>query len=367
MSTTGIQNRTGQANAPARPAPRILWLDVLRGAAILMVVLFHFTVRYPQKYPGNALSGDPSLSLGFGWIGVHLFFMISGFIIYHTIQNKKGPLSFLTARLSRLMPPYWAAIAVILGLEYLHAAVFSEPNRNGLYDTLLNVAMVPDIFHARYLDGAFWSLFVEVKFYALFALLWTVLDMKKRSNFYATFLGVAALAAVHFFVFRFPLGHNFYYFLIFWAGIGAYKVMNEGMSLWEFLFIIVVTSIGTLGVHSDGSELLIGIPVFSILFLAAERLERAWPSAIRLLSPCAWLGRISYSGYLLHQPVGYIVLGVLAAAAFEYDLALAIAAVATVGAALAGFTFVERLDRPIAKKVLAKIGRFELPFGSLRR
>lgn len=358
MSDSVARQKNG-AKVQERPVNRILWLDLLRGAAIIMVLLFHFTVRYPEKYPANAFAGEPFFSLDFGWIGVHLFFMISGFIIYHTIRNKKGPLDFLTARLSRLMPPYWAAIGVILLLEYAHVAVFNQPNRNALPDVAYNVAMVPDIFHKRYLDGAFWSLFVEVKFYILFAILWSVLDMRKRINFYATFLAVFALAAVHFFLFKFPMGHNFYYFLIFWAGIGAYKVIKEDLSIWEFLFIIILTTAGTIGISKDGYELLIGIPVFSILFLVAERAERACPSAIRLLSPVAYLGRISYSAYLLHQPIGYIVLGSLAAAALGYDLALAVAIGAVVLAALIGFTFVEKLDRPIAKKIMARIGRFE--------
>ncbi|MBI2400183.1 MAG: acyltransferase [Deltaproteobacteria bacterium] len=343
----------------ARPANRILWLDLLRGAAIVMVLLFHFTVRYPEKYPGNAFAGEPLFSFGFGWTGVHLFFMISGFIIYHTIQNKKGPLDFLTARLSRLMPPYWVAIAVIIALEYAHSAVFNQPNRNALTDTAFNLAMVPDIFHKRYLDGAFWSLYVEVKFYVLFALLWGVIDMRKRLYFYATFLAIFALAAVHFFLFKFPMGHNFYYFLIFWAGIGAYKVMKEDLSIWEFLFIIILTTAGTIGIYKDGNELIIGIPAFSLLFLVAERAERAYPSLFRILSPCAFLGRISYSSYLLHQPVGYVVLGALATTALGVNAALVVAVAAVLLTALLGFTFVEKLDRPIAKKIMARIGRFE--------
>jgi len=347
----------------SRPANRILWLDLLRGAAILMVLLFHFTVRYPQKYVGHALDGVLPFSVGFGWTGVHLFFMISGFIIYHTIQNKKGPLDFLTARLSRLVPPYWAAIAVIIVLEYAHAAVFSEPNRNALADILFNLVMVPDVFDRRFLDGAFWSLYVEIKFYVFFALLWSVFDMRKRLYFYLSFLAILLLAAAHFFVFKFPLGDNFYYFLIFWAGIAAYKVMREDLSVWEFLVIIVLTSAGTIGVYRDGNELLIGIPVFSLLFLVAERAEKSFPSAIRLLSPFAYLGRISYSCYLLHQPVGYILLGVLAAASFGYNSALALAFASCVLAALAGFNFVERLDKPIAKRIMARIGKYDRLYG----
>lgn len=348
----------------SRPVNRILWLDLLRGVAILMVLLFHFTVRYPQKYLGHVPEGVAPFSVGFGWTGVHLFFMISGFIIYHTIQNKKGPLDFLTARLSRLVPPYWAAIALIIVLEYAHSAVFSEPNRNAVQDVLYNLVMLPDIFHKRFLDGAFWSLYVEIKFYVFFAILWSLFDMRRKLYFYLSFLAILLLAAVHFFVLKFPLGDNFYYFLIFWAGIAAYKVMREDLSIWEFLVIIALTSAGTLGVYKDGNELLIGIPVFSLLFLVAERAERRFPAFIKLLSPCAYLGRVSYSCYLLHQPVGYILLGALAAASFGYGPALALASASCVIVALAGFTFVERLDKPIAKRIMARIGKYDRLYGA---
>lgn len=334
-----------------KSARRILWLDVLRGIAILLVVTFHFTTRYAQKYPHNSFSNALLLKVQFGWIGVHLFFMISGFIIYLTIQKKRGIWDFLVARLSRLMPPYWTAILVILALEYLHIAVFKTPNRHDLVSTLFNVAMVPDLFKMPFLDGAFWSLYVEIKFYISFAILWQVLDMKKKRNFYMTYFLLFFASMTHNYIHTIPLGENLNYFLLFWTGIAACKFLKEDMGIWEYSFIALLTTAGTLGYYVDGYELIVGVPVFAALFATADHLFSNYLFFGKVFAPVAFLGRISYSFYLIHQPVGYIVLGFLAGLAFNYNIAVLFGTATCVLFSLAGFVFVEQLDKPIANYI----------------
>jgi peptidoglycan/LPS O-acetylase OafA/YrhL len=330
---------------------RIQWLDVLRGVAILLVVLFHFTARYAQKYPYNSFNDQIFLRIQFGWIGVHLFFMISGFIIYLTIQKKKGFWDFLVARLSRLMPPYWAAILVIIILEYPYMAVFNTPSRNNLVYTLFNIAMIPDLFDIPFLDGAFWSLYVEIKFYLFFAVLWQVLDMRKKRNFYFTYFIILFAALVHNYVHRIPLGDNFNYFLIFWTGIAACKALKENLAVWEYSLITLLTAASTLGYYTKGFELLFSIPVFAVLFITSETLFNRYPYAGRLFSPLAFCGRVSYSFYLTHQPVGYIMLGLLAGLAVNYNIAVLLSVAVCIMVSLAGFAFVEQMDKPIAKYI----------------
>lgn len=334
---------------------RLLWLDVLRGFAILLVILFHFTFRYEEKYPLNAFGEGLIFRVSFGWIGVHLFFMISGFIIYLTIQNKKNSIDFLAARLSRLMPPYWTAILLILFLEYIHAHVFGVPNRNDWLVTLFNMAMIQDVAHVRMLDGSFWSLLVEIDFYFLFAILWSKLNMKREGLFLVSYAILYAFAFIHYYIHPIPLGDYFGYFLIFWVGIAACKVQNEKMCIWKYILIVILTSVSTLGFYKDGVELLVGIPVFSILMVVGQGMSEKYPKAICVLSPIARLGRISYSYYLIHQPVGYLVLGVLAGWVFNYNIAVALASVVCFGVAWVGFLFIERLDKPIAAYVMRTI------------
>lgn len=339
---------------------RIPWIDLLRGAAILLVMMFHFTARYGEKNPNNMFSDNPLLQVRFGWIGVYLFFMISGFIIYLTIQNKSGPVEFLVARLSRLIPPYWAAIVLILVLESLHVVVFDIPNRNDLVTTLINMAMIPDIMGARYLDGAFWSLFVEIKFYFLFAILWQIIELKKNRTFYFSYLILFLFASFHNLTHLIPRGNIFNYFLFFWTGIAACKVLTERMPLKSYIIITALTGIS--GLYLEGKELLIATPFFSIFMVIGERVFNEFPRVVSLLSPLRSLGRISYSYYLIHQPIGYLLLGALASLSFNYNLAILFSILICFCVARFGFMFIERLDKPIAKYIFNKIEQERIKF-----
>lgn len=334
---------------------RIVWLDVLRGVAILLVLLFHFTTRYGEKYPANAFANALFVRFTFGWIGVHLFFMISGFIIYRSIQQKKGSLEFLVARLSRLLPPFWSAIVLILILEFIHARMFGIQNRNDFVTTILNVVMIPDIVKASFLDGAFWSLFVEIKFYLLFALLWSLVDLKKSSTYYISYGILLLFASIHNIVYHLPLGEHFDYFLIFWTGIAACKVLYEKMPIWVYGLLTALTTASTLGLYTKGPELLLAVPIFSASFLIFANMFKRYQKLELIFYPVSRLGRVSYSYYLIHQPVGYLILGAAAGLAVNHYLGILLAFSACFGVALLGFTYIEQLNRPIAAYIMSKI------------
>src|ERR1700686_2691801 len=94
----------------------MLQLDVLLGIAALMVLLFHYTERFHELY-GHA----PGMVLfTIGRQGVDLFFIISGFVIFMTIEKTRRGLDFVVSRFSRLFPAYW--IAVSLTFFIVHVA-----------------------------------------------------------------------------------------------------------------------------------------------------------------------------------------------------------------------------------------------------
>src|SRR5260370_25386335 len=103
---------------PLNPAnPQIFTVEALRGVAALAVTWFHMT---------NTYSLDWVRYSGFnGWLGVHMFFVISGFIIPYSLHRSKYKLPyfprFLPRRLLRLDPPYLISIALVLILWELAA------------------------------------------------------------------------------------------------------------------------------------------------------------------------------------------------------------------------------------------------------
>ena len=84
---------------------RIKELDSIRGIACLMVVLFHYTTRYSISF--NTQKTTALLDFKYGGLGVSLFFMISGFVIYLSINNVKDAKTFFIKRFIRLYPIFW--------------------------------------------------------------------------------------------------------------------------------------------------------------------------------------------------------------------------------------------------------------------
>ena len=97
---------------PTTPA-RVGEIDALRGLAALAVMLFHYTTRIEELYPAV---GAAWFNARHGHFGVNLFFIVSGYVIFMTLQRTKHPLDFVVSRFSRLFPAYWAAVLLTFGV-----------------------------------------------------------------------------------------------------------------------------------------------------------------------------------------------------------------------------------------------------------
>lgn len=154
---------------------RIKFLDGFRGLAILMVILYHAFARWVEIVPYKKEFSDIQL-FSKGFLGVKLFFLISGFVILMTLEKSQNFKEFVVKRWLRLFPAMLFATVLIyisspflgerpLGipkiLSVIPGLLFIEPNWiSGILNTQTGV-----------LEMSFWSLFVEVKFYFIFGLL----------------------------------------------------------------------------------------------------------------------------------------------------------------------------------------------------
>jgi peptidoglycan/LPS O-acetylase OafA/YrhL len=155
---------------------RLAFLDGLRGIAISAVLLFHIFARWPNFYP----YGDKYLNFpvfAYGWLGVYLFFIISGFVIFMTLERCVNFREFILRRWLRLFP----AMLICSLLIFLSAPWFPErPAGSPTWrDILPGLTLIDPIWWGKILgspqgllEGAFWSIFVEVKFYFLFGALY---------------------------------------------------------------------------------------------------------------------------------------------------------------------------------------------------
>lgn len=277
---------------------RVVELDALRGLAALAVVAFHFTTHYAQQ-----IGHVEPLSLGFppGNYGVQLFFLISGFVIFMTLERTRDAMDFVVSRFSRLFPAYWAAILVTAAVVY---SVDLPAQRLPLRDLALNFTMVQQILGAEDLDGSYWTLEVELFFYAQM-LLWFLLGQLKRMHWIIALwllltvvYGETEHLHLHFsytvrelLILRhipfFALGILFYRL---WTRPSE-RVLN---------LCFIAASLATIGFAYVPVLLLVAsvcCTVFALLVSGALR-WLAHPSF-------AFLGAISYSLYLLHQAIGF--------------------------------------------------------------
>jgi len=149
------------------------YLDAYRGLAILLVVLFHAYTRWPEMVPYGDQYAFPFFKIG--WVGVRLFFLISGFVILMTLERSTHFKDYLVRRWLRLFP----AMLICSLLIFITAPFFFErPSGQPSFSSLLPGLTFTDIelwrllfgFPENNLEGTFWSLYVEFKFYLFAAL-----------------------------------------------------------------------------------------------------------------------------------------------------------------------------------------------------
>ena len=148
---------------------RIKYLDGFRGVAILMVVFFHAFARWPGLLP----YGDRyEFFFEYFVLGVQLFFLISGFVILMTLEKCSSFREFLLRRWLRLFPAMLVCSLVIYATsDFFYERPAGEPDLYSLMPGLLFIEPSWLSFflgrHISPLEGAFWSIYVEFKFYVL--------------------------------------------------------------------------------------------------------------------------------------------------------------------------------------------------------
>jgi peptidoglycan/LPS O-acetylase OafA/YrhL len=300
------------------PVTRLAVLDGLRLVAALAVVLNHYTasesidgVHPPQWHlPTLAPIGY------YGMLGVELFFLISGFVICMSSWGR-GLGDFVTSRISRLFPAFWFAVLLTAAVVTLVpiGAGWSENGPPSATDVLVNLTMLNKAIGVRSVDAVYWTLFVELRFYLLFAaVVWFGVTYRRVVFFGLAWLTVTVLA---------PLLDNRAldavvqpnYAPYFVAGITMFLMHRFGpnLVLWAMVALSWVLSMqmmpGRIGAHDPGwpvshapAKVLVTLAFLAVLVVAL-----GWTDRIRW----RWLtvaGALTYPLYLLHQRIGYVIM-----------------------------------------------------------
>lgn len=286
----------GIANQP-KMMGRIAELDALRGIAAVCVMLYHFTHFLPILFPQ---AGSLGWTFSWGCYGVQAFFAVSGFVILMTLDSTKSAGDFIVSRFSRLFPAYWAAIAVTLFI----IGWFGPAKLHVDGTTILaNLTMLQTYFGALGVDGAYWSLAVELAFYVIMLGIWRLRMLDRIEVIVSLWIAVRWLGLL---LPGWAEGLNLFliadhipYFVV---GLLAYRIWSGKRTLIQQM---PVFALAYLSVYKyDPSE-----PTVAFLFVCALMLLLATGKLGGLRHPILlWIGTISYPLYLVHQNAGYTLI-----------------------------------------------------------
>ena len=241
----------------------------------------------------------------YGWIGVEIFFVISGFVICMSCWGRT-PRQFFVSRVIRLYPAYWFAILFTTGVLVAVPGVWE---RLRLRDILLNLTMLQTGSGVQNVDGVYWTLWSELRFYLLFmVVVATGLTYRKVVVFCCVWGAAAMIAPVADFhlleLVANPEGA--WYFI---AGLALYLMHRFGQDLllWGILAMAWLMGQQELGNRIDEVEHVSSwrgaVLIFTVFLLVmvgvalgmADRIQWKW---------LVTAGTMTYPLYLMHYAAG---------------------------------------------------------------
>lgn len=267
-------------------------IEYLRGFAALMVAWFHLT----NQYPSEAVRWSGTC----GWLGVDVFFVISGFILplalwsrYQSAYSASAFADFARRRIVRIEPPY--LISVLLAALLWWASSMTPGFRGAdpelsAGQILAHVAYLPTVFGYDWVQPVYWTLAYEFCFYLIIGVSYPLL---LRSPLLTTIIITATISILFLAIFKtfnprilmFPLG-------------GVVFLRSNG-TISDRTALITGASIAALTTLADWKIATVGAATAMIIHLCITK--RASPI---IHTPLMFLGSISYSLYITHVPVG---------------------------------------------------------------
>jgi peptidoglycan/LPS O-acetylase OafA/YrhL len=272
---------------------RLYQLDALRGIAAMMVVFYHYIYLYDKQY-GHSFDVPGWINLG--QTGVHLFFIISGFVIFWTLRRANRPMDFVFSRFSRLYPAFWAALLI----TFTFTSLIGPLDRAVSWEAFAaNLTMFQGFLGYRHIDGVYWTLTIELAFYilAFTVLLSGLLVFADYICLFwlATSFG-QALSGADFGILEQALLLK--YNLFFVTGISFYRIWSKEARKVPIVCVILSILLAYFRFPIE-IAIVISIWIGTFSLVIAGRLH--WLSQKSLI----WLGSVSYSLYLIHQNIGY--------------------------------------------------------------
>jgi peptidoglycan/LPS O-acetylase OafA/YrhL len=294
---------------------RFYEIDLLRFLSAFAVVVFHYT--YTGYMEGSAVSANfesfRELSR-YAYMGINFFFVSSGFVIFISVADG-SPKNFIISRISRLFPAYWCALVLTAIITVLFGAEVFTITWPQFFS---NITMVNELFGHKPIESAYWTLYLELKFYLLILLTLSLGLMKYFQHIIMVILLASFLMLFH------PWAKNVDMFVaIFphWSGYFAaggvfYLLRKDGINLYRGLLLVLsylfIIKQSILFGNLMGSWFKIEFNSTVISFINSIFFGLFCVTALCDKNPLRqpwfyYLGGLTYPLYLIHQHIGYII------------------------------------------------------------
>lgn len=278
---------------------RIHTLDLLRFFAAFGVVIYHFAARPGSEYAISSVAK-------FGYLGVPIFFMISGFVIAISAQGRTA-YQFGVSRFARLYPGLWVGIAFTTLVVYLVAGTAPQA-----IQVITNAMLINDYVGQPDIDGVYWTLQTEIKFYACVFLLIAVGLFPKYKIWLSIWLGLTVLHRLTgepFFLGWFISPAWSPYFI---AGVAMFHMSENKPGPFNLTVLIFALLLGAIHSYESASGFIWDATladrlIASGLFLLSALGLVAIALRVLAIGSFHWvvtLGAMTYPLYLIHNKAG---------------------------------------------------------------
>jgi peptidoglycan/LPS O-acetylase OafA/YrhL len=291
MNTPDTLTSSNGENTNSRKA-YFVGLDALRAIAALSVCLFHYTNGMMPKLVVPAVAAV----FAKGYMGVDIFFVISGFIIPYSLIGKNhqigGVFAYLKKRIMRINPPAYVSILLVLGQWFLIDKLIQHNTHytgNLTWGQLIhNLLFTIPFTNYRWISNIFWTLAIEFQFYLFIGLLFSILFERSILWFFAIYVIVGALS---FLPHTEAVGFLHYSSLFALGGVSLLWQQRR-IPQWGYIAGMLVFGAFTfwqLELYSAFVGIATALAINSIKFR---------------IPGLSFLGKISYSLYLIHALIG---------------------------------------------------------------
>lgn len=309
---------------------RLKNIDLLRGVAIIFVVLFHYTNHYSPEYLLRTDNWFLPIAK-YGWSGVDIFFIVSGYCIALTIVKTSNFVEFSVKRFARIYPAYFfCGISTLIFFSF-----FDLPGREVSWFTgfmnLIFANFIPGL-NFKYIDGIYWALIVELKFYIFFGIIYFIFKNLNKAiivwSIFAIILNLLLIFTEKVLFFSSISPHA----NLFLIGLMVFNLRGK-----NFISYFLISSIALTNIFINERYANYEIYFLFLIFITILILKININLKLNFLSR---IGLISFSWYLLHNAIGIIIIREFNKMGLE-NYSIIIAIIITLFFATISFKFIE--------------------------